>query len=63
MAADVTLAALLEQLLADLDRELAPGWAHRCLMGKPCPGCLRDRLLARLKTARAELARAQEPAG
>jgi hypothetical protein len=52
----MTPAALLAELLTDLDRELAPGWAHRCLMGQPCPGCLRDRLRARLVTARKQLA-------
>jgi hypothetical protein len=55
----MTLPPLVEQLLTDLDRELAPGWAHRCLMGKPCPGCLRDRLRVRLATARVELAEAE----
>jgi len=57
----MTPAALLAELLTDLDRELEPGWGHRCLRGDPCPGCLRDRLRARVAATRGKLAETQAP--
>lgn len=55
----MTPTEILEHLLGDLDRELAPGWAHRCLLSQPCPGCWRDRMRVRLAAARKDLEQAR----
>jgi hypothetical protein len=58
-----TAAELLTDFLAALDTELEPGWAHRCLLEQPCPGCLRDRLRQRVTAVRGQLEQVQAAEG